>query len=385
MSEQIDSKDKPRGLRRRDFSRLSFWLSGGLVTGCVLAPWLMLSLISWPLPGTTLPLLALGAACINLAAGTVLLIYLHRQRTLVRRTQEMLARLRLRLREKRRRRRRETHEQTGFLRAELQKLRHHLQHTDALLGATDADLNRAAAVQIALQSGFPSFAHCRIETLFEPLDAISGDLFHICRHGDACRIFVGDAMGHGVAAALVTGLAQACLAHGAHEHSEHRVLTDLDRLIQHCGLDTFMTGLMLTLAPSGHVRLAMTGAQPPLWWQPATGRAETLHRPAAPLGLGMTAAGIELQQFQLDPYDRLLLYTDGLVEWKTLDLASVGTNTLRQAAQEHAQRPLQHWLHETFDTIRNHSTGQGRRDDVTALALEYIPPPRDSAPQATAS
>ena len=86
----------------------------------------------------------------------------------------------------------------------------------------------------------------------------------------------------------------------------------LDRRVAgELGEEDFVTVVVVEFGPQGWLRLVNCGHPPPLLVQP-TGRVLVAPRqPAPPLGLDPAPV---VEQVRLGPEDRLLLYTDGLVE-----------------------------------------------------------------------
>ncbi|MFZ3495825.1 SpoIIE family protein phosphatase [Streptomyces sp. 5.8] len=166
----------------------------------------------------------------------------------------------------------------------------------------------------------PQVAGLQIAYRYQPASVasgIGGDWFDaIPQAQDKTTLVVGDVMGHGVQAAATMGQLRTAT----------RTLADLGlapaRVLRH--LDHITAGLDQTIATCvyaawdpyrSHCRLALAGHPPPVLIR--SGRVpELLDLPAGvPLGAG-GLGGSPFQTTVLDllPGDRLILYTDGLVE-----------------------------------------------------------------------
>ncbi|GCD91575.1 SpoIIE family protein phosphatase [Nocardioides sp. LS1] len=157
--------------------------------------------------------------------------------------------------------------------------------------------------------------------------------------GGLC-VVVGDVAGHDQRAAaamaqlrnVTRGLAYAGAA------SPAQVLHGLDRVIDGLDVDVVATAVLATFAPAeqGHaVRWSNAGHPPPVLLR-ADGEVLLLERRPDVL-LGLTARPVrEEHEVPLEPGDALVLYSDGLVERRGVDLEdSLGWLTDRLAGQQH--------------------------------------------------
>nr|WP_191288275.1 PP2C family protein-serine/threonine phosphatase [Kitasatospora herbaricolor] len=155
---------------------------------------------------------------------------------------------------------------------------------------------------------------------------IGGDLYAVARTPTGTRLLVGDVRGKGLAslgdAALLLGAFRAA----AHLHSTlPELATYLDGslrwdLAQPAGGgdpgESFITAVILDIPDDGaEVRMVDCGHPPPLLLRRGTVTTLTAPRPAPPLGLGDLAPdGYRVEVFPFGPGDRLLMYTDGVIE-----------------------------------------------------------------------
>ncbi|MFJ2932490.1 SpoIIE family protein phosphatase [Streptomyces sp. NPDC087219] len=157
----------------------------------------------------------------------------------------------------------------------------------------------------------------RVASLYQPARAaneVGGDWYDVIPlAGDKTALVIGDVMGNGIDAAATMGqLCTAARAYAALDLPPDKVLHLLDQLTQ--GLEHYIaTSLYASYDPhTGQCRIANAGHLPPVIVR-AGQVPELLRLPAgAPLGVG----GVDFDSITvpLHPGDRLLLYTDGLVE-----------------------------------------------------------------------
>ncbi|MDQ0983261.1 SpoIIE family protein phosphatase [Streptomyces sp. V2I9] len=157
----------------------------------------------------------------------------------------------------------------------------------------------------------------RIASLYRPAQSaneVGGDWYDVIPLADdKTALVIGDVMGNGIDAAAAMGqLCTAARAYAALDLPPDDILRHLDRLTH--GLEHYIaTCLYATYDPrTGRCRVANAGHLPPVLARP--GREPRLLRlpPGAPLGVG--GVGFDTVTVDLHAGDRLLLYTDGLVE-----------------------------------------------------------------------
>jgi anti-sigma regulatory factor (Ser/Thr protein kinase) len=191
---------------------------------------------------------------------------------------------------------------------------------------------------------------------------------------DVLAVAVGDVVGRGLGAASAMGqLRSAVRAIAGEDVGPARLLSRLDRFV-----DPIESARMATMAygeldlGTGLLRYACAGHLPPVLL-PESGSPMLLwggrSTPLAAYGLG---AARDEAQVQLRPGDRILLYTDGLVErrGRTLDES---LELLCRAVAEHATAPLPEVVSALTTTLLQ---DEEHRDDVCALLLLWSGPDR---------
>ncbi|MEU7472737.1 SpoIIE family protein phosphatase [Streptomyces sp. NPDC044984] len=213
----------------------------------------------------------------------------------------------------------------------------------------------------------PHMTGCDIATRYLPgtlLGRIGGDWFDAVKlPGARTALVVGDVMGHGLNSAAMMGqLRTAVQTMAALDLPPAQLLRNLDDLAQRLG-DTYLaTCLYAVYDPiAGELRLANAGHVPPVLVRAADGRSELLDLPTgAPIGVG--GVPFEAVRVPVEPGDRLVMCTDGLVEVRGEDIG-VGLATLCESAAHPAAS-----MDDACDTIiRALNTRGGRKDDVALL------------------
>jgi serine phosphatase RsbU (regulator of sigma subunit) len=214
--------------------------------------------------------------------------------------------------------------------------------------------------------------------LLEPWDEVGGDAFDYALNDGRLHVALFDAMGHGLGATLMSTLAVGAYRNarrgradltGTYEAIDVAVATQFGR-------DHFVTGLLLDVdVATGTVRWLTAGHLPPLLIR--HDRAVTLPpaRPATPLGLRFSDGHPPVHTLQLEPGDRLALYTDGVVEARRLGQffteERLADFVVRESSSGLGAAEV---LRRLIRDVLEHQHGV-LQDDATILLLEWDGPP----------
>ncbi len=248
-----------------------------------------------------------------------------------------------------------------------------LELVDRIRVRDELELARALQRDL-LPAAAPALPGWAVAYSYRTASAIGGDYHDFQRTADGrMALVIGDASGHGMAAALVMAIANATLKAAVdHEPAPAQVLTQLNRaLLRTGGRKAFMTLFYGLLdLDGGRLDHACAGHPFPLLRR-ARGEILELGAGSLPLGVNRTLA-IAPEQIVIEPDDRLLLYSDGLPEaLDGPDGEAFGFGRLRElltgggAAQEIHDRILA-----AFDS---HVGDQPLADDLTLVVLHRLP------------
>ncbi len=244
-------------------------------------------------------------------------------------------------------------------------------HTDLFeWGQRSRPLSLSAEIQQRL---LPASRTCEagaftLSGWLEPAADIAGDTFDYSLARDALHLSMTDAMGHGVGAALT-----ATLCVGSLRGSRRRGASLLEQVAaanaavhEHgaaSGLDDFVTGLVGRLdLRSGVVSLVNAGHVSP--YLSRGGEVTELALPVnVPFGMFPDTA-YEQTDLTLDPGDRVVLVTDGMLERNAaaIDLPAA----IRDSASLHPREATASLADNVLE-----ATGQALSDDATVLCLDW--------------
>ena len=273
-------------------------------------------------------------------------------------------------------------ERTNDLEARGEELEHSRDQLEALVhllehqaDVAQRDLHRAEIIQRSLlPHSPPPLPDFTVQTLYRPGRSVGGDLYDVVGVGDRhVALVIADASGHGVSAAMLSVLFKHRLrvideASGRpHRPAEalRALNTSLRRDITAPGL--FITAAYCLLDTESRELVVSSAGHPPLIWLRASGETRTIDATGPALGLYADAAFAE-HRCRLGQRDRMLLYTDGLLDPERGHPSGMEriAGTLRSLEGDRAP------LRKLFGELA-HGVSREDRDDATIVLLEARP------------
>ena len=199
----------------------------------------------------------------------------------------------------------------------------------------------------------------------EPAGNVGGDTFDFTMERDTLHLSMTDAMGHEVGAAvlatvLVGALRNARRAGVGLGEQASRAATELADNAVGGG---FVTGQLTRIdLRTGTAAIVNAGHPPPLRLR--DGRVEAVRLAADPPFGTVRGHQYVVQPLPLEPGDRLVFFTDGILERNT---TSVDIETMvADGAELHPREAVQHLIRAILE-----ATGGALNDDATALCLDW--------------
>ncbi len=196
--------------------------------------------------------------------------------------------------------------------------------------------------------------------------SVGGDLYEIIPTGHGIRVIIGDVRGNGLDAVLLARQVLSAFRRSAvATPAMDQVAREVGRAIgPHLGEEDFVTAALAQITPSGELTIVNCGHHPPLLRHGTELRPLTSGKAALPLGLEDDFAAFSAAW---SPGDRLLLYTDGLVESRDdhgdfLPEDEIATALLAPDCDQAL---------DTLITAVQQHTGGHAHDDIALLLLEH--------------
>ena len=236
----------------------------------------------------------------------------------------------------------------------------------------------SVASELLLQLVPPTTFACDqlvLSAVLEPTYDVGGDAFDYSVDGSTARVAIFDALGHGLPACLTSSVAVSAIRTA---RRTGQGLVEMgraaDTAIQSQWTDLrFVTAVLAELdLDSGTLRYVNAGHPPPLVLR---GR-RVVHELAQGrrLPLGLDDPSDDVAEVMLVPGYRVLFYTDGVIEARSLDSALFGRERLIERTERHARADLAtaEILRLLSHAVLEHQAGP-LSDDATLLLAEWSP------------
>jgi phosphoserine phosphatase RsbU/P len=146
---------------------------------------------------------------------------------------------------------------------------------------------------------------------------VGGDFYEVAVTRYGLRVLVGDVKGKGLEAVQLAALVLTGFRAAAAHPSLAELAAELDHSIRpQLGEEDFVTAVLAQFSRHGELQLVNCGHPPPLRFRAGAVQRLASTEPTTPLGLDPAPT---VQRFSLGAGDRVLLYTDGLVEARAPD------------------------------------------------------------------
>ena len=226
-----------------------------------------------------------------------------------------------------------------------------------------------------LPQPLPRVPGLEIAARYEPCTRASGDLYDVFQLGDGSPlapwcVFIGDASGHGMAAAVVISMMHAILrAHPLSISSPAGLLEHSNRHFCRKQTRGFVTAFVGVYEPVAR-RFAYSCAGHPRPLLKASGSGEVQHLDAAasyPLGIDINNTFPE-SSIRLGSGDTVLLFTDGITEARNLGNEMFSEERLEGEFARCREQPAGLIAH-LGKLAQEHRQGRYPTDDQTLLAI----------------
>lgn len=251
---------------------------------------------------------------------------------------------------------------------------------------TRRELQMAARVQQAfLPKSMPNIPGLEFAWAFKPCQQLAGDSLNIC-HFDAEYVgfYVLDVAGHGAAPALLAVAAARVLSAARDSDSILlRPANEMDagqpvppgevaehlnrRFGSNSGTERLLTFFYVLLNVRSYALTYVSAGHPAAVRVQRAGGCIMLEGSGMPIGVGDT---YEEQSAQLQPGDRLYLYTDGVTEAMNSQRQMFGTERFNHCLERGRAVSLKDSVAQILRTVEEWNDGVAVQDDISVLAVE---------------
>jgi len=239
------------------------------------------------------------------------------------------------------------------------------------------ELEMARQIQLSiLPRETPKFRGLDIAARYVPMSSVAGDFYDfIIVDEQHVGILVADVSGHGLPAALIASMLQVALtAQYAHASEPGRVLSGLNQAL--CGKfrDHFVTAAYVFVdMEKNSMSYAGAGHPPLLLWRMSTGSAAEVEENGLLLGHFPEETYSEAQ-IPVEPGDRAVLYTDGILEARNPSKEELGVERFKRLMEAKHDLGADQFADSLLDELSRwseHPKGEGQEDDITLLTIHF--------------
>ncbi|MFZ5893201.1 MAG: SpoIIE family protein phosphatase [Myxococcota bacterium] len=243
----------------------------------------------------------------------------------------------------------------------------------------EGELRIAARIQTAILPSEIAVPWLSVAAKMIPALEVGGDYYDVHPTHGPCWVGIGDVTGHGLRAGLVMLMIQSMVSSLVEQNPDSApaaLVNCLNAALyrnvrDRLALDDHATFSLVRVDPNGRVTWA--GAHEDLLLQRAsTGKCEIF--PAKGVWVGALRdirAATEEQQVQLEPGDRIVLYTDGVIEAMDSHHQQFGLDRVIALIEAHAHSDPATLCHSLVDAAQRFAIVQ--QDDITVVVLRFDP------------
>jgi sigma-B regulation protein RsbU (phosphoserine phosphatase) len=245
--------------------------------------------------------------------------------------------------------------------------------TEGRLAAVDRELATARRIQHAiLPERVPELQRFRLDVRYLPMTEVAGDFYDFLNvTGPNGTVLIADVSGHGVPAALIASMVKvAAASHDGSAADPGALLSAVSRTLDGQLGGQFLTAMCVHLdGERGEIAYAGAGHPPLLHWRAAEQRLEVLNSDG-PL-IGLVPSQYASRRVRVERGDRLLLYTDGVLEATNQGGAFFGDERFHMVIAQNASKSGPELGRAIVDDMKQWcENAAGFGDDVTLAVIE---------------
>lgn len=252
----------------------------------------------------------------------------------------------------------------------------HTFENERRLLSLDSELETARQIQSSiLPDHTPLIDGLRISAAYQPMSAVAGDFYQfVPASQNTLGVLVADVTGHGVPAALIASMIKVAMQSAVPFASQPaEVLSLLNRILtpELQGRLTSAAYLWIDCA-RGNATYAGAGHPPLLHWKPCTGELISIESNGLLFGVLGDAAYPE-RHVAIASGDRLLLYTDGLVEAEDAAGEPFGDRKMKDLVRHHPAATAPELSQILLRALKSwQPPGQLQQDDITLVVVDVL-------------
>lgn len=207
-----------------------------------------------------------------------------------------------------------------------------------------------------------------------------GDIYYLtlCNSTYITRVTIADVVGHGEVVSSMSQSLYDSLGRHIDNLNGNEVLIDLNKDAIKKGITALTTAIVatyyradktLSFAYAGHPPMLLNRKHSDEWLQVNSSAEQKSNAANIPLAVDINANYVQ-GSVKLDSGDRVLLYTDGLLETPSQNNEPFGMDRLLETLMNHGDKKIDDLRDAVVKALNTHAENKLEHDDVTLLLLE---------------
>ena len=248
------------------------------------------------------------------------------------------------------------------------------------LDQIDAELSDAKVIQDYFISQDQLTSACfekhgiRETYIYKPYLEVGGDFLNLKSFSDdKIGFIIADVMGHGISAALATGVLRSGFTIFSKEYGENPVelMNHLNGHIYEIFTSLYATGYYALIdMESSSIKLCKGGHMHPLIWKSVLNQLQLIDLPGPGLGI-IPIAQFHEMTVPVEKGDKVLFFTDGIIEQRNYEGEMFSHDRLEQSFVKFCQNNDSNIVQSIYAEFREFCHNNELQDDVTLFLLEF--------------
>jgi len=240
----------------------------------------------------------------------------------------------------------------------------------------ETELETARQIQSSiLPATVPEIENLRIAASYHPMTSVAGDFYQfIGSNKNHLGILVADVSGHGVPAALISSMIKVAMQSVAvHAHDPAQVLGGLNRILSTELRGQLTSAAYLWIDTENHsARYSAAGHPPLLCWKDACSELQSIESNGLLFGVA-SETEYPVRSLAVDPRDRFLIYTDGLIEPENARGESFGDRRLGQVVHDNRLQQASELTQQLLSELGKwQPASTSQQDDITLIVIDVV-------------
>lgn len=232
----------------------------------------------------------------------------------------------------------------------------------------ELDIARRIQTEI-LPAAYPGSRHFQVAARYVPMTSVAGDFYDFLLIGpQQAGLLIADVSGHGVPAALIASMVKlAATSQRANAADPAALLSGMNSILHGNTQSQFVTAAYVYLDAASSTLRYSAAAHPPMLLLRA-GEVTPIEENGLMLA-AFSFAKYETAVHSIQPGDRLLLYTDGLLEAANSSNEEFGSDRLAKLLKDTTPHNTEQTANHIVSVLQQWSRAQN--DDLTILVCDY--------------